>query len=73
MQADSSFYNEGKGGGGPALLFLKRNIWTNIDLVLPNIAKQVHRKQNSKFMKARVQEFQINQKVTVRNCTPESK
>lgn len=24
-------------------------------------------------MKARVQEFQINQKVTVRNCTPESK
>lgn len=52
-----------------ASLFLKRHISTKIDLIVPDVANFGHKKQNSKRLKVKIKEFEINLKVAVRNYT----
>ena len=57
----------------PASLFLKRNIQTKIDSVIPNIMDIIPNKQNSRKSKIKqFREFYLNQKAAVRNYTPEA-
>lgn len=61
-------------GESPASLFLKRHIRTKIDLLIPNIGSKIQNKNDAqRFRKNRMRYFKINEKVAVRNYTPEAK
>lgn len=60
-------------GESPATLFLKRNIRTKIDLIVPIMKSVMQDRQNAGKFQSRVREFEENEKVAVRNYTSEAK